>query len=116
MLVSLSVLPPRPPRSEIDKGLRTLSQIRPAGETYMHEGMKAVSQSGRERIYYYNIYIVYNIHTTPSSAPPTFQVSEQMKAQTSPPSGSIIIVLTDGKLEVYPYELSVREVRAPAPL
>ena len=33
-----------------------------------------------------------------------------MKAQTSP-SSSIIIVLTDGKLEVYPYELSVREVR-----
>lgn len=32
-----------------------------------------------------------------------------MKAQTSP-SSSIIIVLTDGKLEVYPYELSVQEV------
>lgn len=32
-----------------------------------------------------------------------------MKAQTSP-SSSIIIVLTDGKLEVYPYELSLQEV------
>uniref|UniRef100_A0A665TSQ5 Anthrax toxin receptor 2-like n=1 Tax=Echeneis naucrates TaxID=173247 RepID=A0A665TSQ5_ECHNA len=53
-----------------------LIQIKPAGETYMHEGMKAVS--------------------------------EQMKAQTSP-SSSIIIILTDGKLEVYPYELSVQE-------
>lgn len=39
------------------------------------------------------------------------QVSEQMKAQTSP-SSSIIIVLTDGKLEVYPFELSVQEVPA----
>lgn len=42
---------------------------------------------------------------------PTFtrQVSEQMKTQASP-SSSIIIVLTDGKLEVYPFELSVQEV------
>lgn len=32
-----------------------------------------------------------------------------MKTQTSP-SSSIIIVLTDGKLEIYPYELSVKEV------
>lgn len=30
-------------RSEIDEGLKKLSQIKPAGETYMHEGMKAVS-------------------------------------------------------------------------
>ncbi|CAJ1071232.1 ANTXR cell adhesion molecule 2b [Xyrichtys novacula] len=63
-------------RPKIDEGLKKLSQIKPAGETYMHEGMKAVS--------------------------------EQMSAQTSP-SSSIIIVLTDGKLEVYPYELSVKE-------
>lgn len=33
-----------------------------------------------------------------------------MKEQTSP-SSSIIIVLTDGKLEVYPFDLSVQEVR-----
>lgn len=32
-----------------------------------------------------------------------------MKSQTSP-SSSIIIVLTDGKLNIYPYELSVQEV------
>ncbi|XP_044030052.1 ANTXR cell adhesion molecule 2b isoform X2 [Siniperca chuatsi] len=63
-------------RFTIDEGLKKLSQIKPAGETYMHEGMKAVS--------------------------------EQMKTQTSP-SSSIIIVLTDGKLELYPYELSVQE-------
>lgn len=37
------------------------------------------------------------------------QVSEQMMAQISP-SSSIIIVLTDGKLEVFPFELSVKEV------
>lgn len=30
-------------RSEIEEGLKKLSQIIPAGETYMHEGMKAVS-------------------------------------------------------------------------
>lgn len=70
------ILPLTGDRSKIDEGLTKLSQIKPAGETYMHEGMKAVS--------------------------------EQMKAQTSP-SSSIIIVLTDGKLDVYPYELSVQE-------
>ncbi|TNN86312.1 Anthrax toxin receptor 1 [Liparis tanakae] len=63
-------------RSKIDEGLEKLSQIKPAGETYMHEGIKAVS--------------------------------EQMKTQTSP-SSTIIIVLTDGKLEVFPYELTVQE-------
>ncbi|XP_040012543.1 anthrax toxin receptor 2-like isoform X2 [Xiphias gladius] len=63
-------------RSKIDEGLKKLSQIKPAGETYMHEGMRAVL--------------------------------EQMKAQTSP-SSSIIIILTDGKLEIYPYDLSVQE-------
>ena len=39
-----------------------------------------------------------------------FQASEQMKVQTSR-SSSIIIALTDGKLEVYPYDMTVREVR-----
>uniref|UniRef100_A0A3Q3LH89 Anthrax toxin receptor 2-like n=1 Tax=Mastacembelus armatus TaxID=205130 RepID=A0A3Q3LH89_9TELE len=70
------ILPLTGDRLKIEEGLKKLSQIKPAGETFMHEGMKAVS--------------------------------EQMKAQTSP-SSSIIIVLTDGKLEVYPYELSVQE-------
>nr|XP_046231163.1 ANTXR cell adhesion molecule 2b isoform X1 [Scatophagus argus] len=70
------ILPLTGDRLKIEEGLEKLSQIKPAGETYMHEGMKAVS--------------------------------EQMKTQTSP-SSSIIIVLTDGKLEVYPYELSVQE-------
>ncbi|XP_030006314.1 anthrax toxin receptor 2-like [Sphaeramia orbicularis] len=70
------ILPLTGDRSEIDEGLKMLSQIKPAGETYMHEGLKAVL--------------------------------EQMKKQTSP-SSSIIIVLTDGKLEVYPFALSVDE-------
>ncbi|XP_069018744.1 anthrax toxin receptor 2-like isoform X1 [Embiotoca jacksoni] len=73
------ILPLTGDRSKIDEGLKKLSQITPAGETYMHEGLK--------------------------------EVSEQMKAQTSP-SSSIIIVLTDGKLGVYPYELSVKEADA----
>ncbi|XP_031711543.1 anthrax toxin receptor 2-like [Anarrhichthys ocellatus] len=70
------ILPLTGDRSKIDEGLEKLSQIKPAGETYMHEGMKAVS--------------------------------EQMKTQTSP-SSTIIIALTDGKLEAYPYELTVQE-------
>ncbi|XP_076020295.1 anthrax toxin receptor 2-like [Genypterus blacodes] len=70
------ILPLTGDRSEIDEGLMHLSKIKPAGETYMHEGMKAVS--------------------------------DQMKAQTLR-SSSIIIALTDGKLEVYPFELTVQE-------
>ncbi|XP_070299351.1 anthrax toxin receptor 2 [Salvelinus sp. IW2-2015] len=70
------ILPLTGDRYEIDEGLKKLSKIRPAGETYMHEGMKAAS--------------------------------EQMKAQVTR-SSSIIIALTDGKLEVYPYELTVKE-------
>ncbi|XP_036974146.1 ANTXR cell adhesion molecule 2b isoform X2 [Acanthopagrus latus] len=70
------ILPLTGDRSKIDDGLEKLSQIRPAGETYMHEGMRAVS--------------------------------DQMNSQTSP-SSTIIIVLTDGKLDIYPYELSVQE-------
>ncbi|XP_068429504.1 anthrax toxin receptor 2-like isoform X2 [Clinocottus analis] len=70
------ILPLTGDRSKIDEGLEKLSQIKPAGETYMHEGMIAAS--------------------------------EQMKTQTSP-SSTIIIVLTDGKLEVFPYELTVEE-------
>ncbi|XP_068588593.1 anthrax toxin receptor 2-like [Cebidichthys violaceus] len=70
------ILPLTGDRSKIDEGLEKLSQIKPAGETYMHEGMKAVS--------------------------------EQMKTQTSP-SSTIIIALTDGKLEAFPYELTVQE-------
>ncbi|XP_056150785.1 ANTXR cell adhesion molecule 2b isoform X2 [Lampris incognitus] len=70
------ILPLTGDSSEVKEGLTKLSQIRPAGETYMHEGMKAVL--------------------------------EQMRTQTSR-SSSIIIALTDGKLEIYPYELTVQE-------
>nr|XP_057918167.1 anthrax toxin receptor 2-like isoform X3 [Doryrhamphus excisus] len=73
---SVVILPLTGDRSKIDEGLNKLSQINPAGETYMHEGLRAVS--------------------------------EQMKTQMTP-SRSIIILLTDGKLEVYPFELSVQE-------
>uniref|UniRef100_A0A3Q2QM97 ANTXR cell adhesion molecule 2b n=1 Tax=Fundulus heteroclitus TaxID=8078 RepID=A0A3Q2QM97_FUNHE len=63
-------------RSKIEEGLDKLKQIIPSGETYMHEGLKAVSA--------------------------------QMKTQTSP-SSSIIIILTDGKLDIYLYDMSVKE-------
>ncbi|KAF6725934.1 Anthrax toxin receptor 2 [Oryzias melastigma] len=70
------VLPLTGERSTIDAGLSQLSEIHPNGETFMHEGLKAVS--------------------------------EQMKNQTSA-STSIVIVLTDGELEVYLYSMSVAE-------
>ncbi|XP_061655638.1 anthrax toxin receptor 2-like isoform X2 [Phyllopteryx taeniolatus] len=70
------ILPLTEDRSEIDEGLTKLSQTKPTGLTFMHEGLKAVL--------------------------------EQMMTQTTP-SRSIIIVLTDGELEVYPFQLSVEE-------
>uniref|UniRef100_A0A671T5Y7 Anthrax toxin receptor 2-like n=1 Tax=Sinocyclocheilus anshuiensis TaxID=1608454 RepID=A0A671T5Y7_9TELE len=69
------VLPLTGDRS-IDNGLQSLSKIRPAGDTYMHEGL--------------------------------IKVLEQMTTQGTRVS-SIIIALTDGKLEVYPHDLAVKE-------
>ncbi|KAG9263282.1 anthrax toxin receptor 2-like [Astyanax mexicanus] len=70
------ILPLTGDRPSIEVGLERLSKIRPAGETYMHEGFK--------------------------------KVIEQMKAQSIRAS-SIIIALTDGKLDVYPHDLAVTE-------
>ncbi|KAJ8285321.1 hypothetical protein GJAV_G00025520 [Gymnothorax javanicus] len=63
---------------KIQEGLQRLSEVKPAGETYMHEGFK--------------------------------KASEQMKAQATK-SSSIIIALTDGKLEPYLFKLTVDEAR-----
>ncbi|XP_026129193.1 anthrax toxin receptor 2-like [Carassius auratus] len=70
------VLPLTGDRAAIDNGLQSLSEIRPAGETYMHEGLR--------------------------------KVIEQMTTHGTKAS-SIIIALTDGKLEVYPHDLAVIE-------
>ncbi|KAI2660000.1 Anthrax toxin receptor 1 [Labeo rohita] len=72
------VLPLTGDRAAIDNGLQSLNKIIPAGDTYMHEGLK--------------------------------KVIEQMTAQGARAS-SIIIALTDGKLEVYPYDLAVKELK-----
>ncbi|TWW60849.1 Anthrax toxin receptor 2 [Takifugu flavidus] len=61
---------------KIEDGLRKLADVKPAGETYMHEGIK--------------------------------EASAQIRAQSSTTS-SIILALTDGKLEVYVHELTVKE-------
>ncbi|XP_018592325.1 anthrax toxin receptor 2 [Scleropages formosus] len=63
-------------RYEIEQGLNRLHAVKPAGETYMHEGFK--------------------------------KASEQMKAQAKK-SSSIIIALTDGKLQGYLYQLTVEQ-------
>ncbi|XP_023678841.1 anthrax toxin receptor 2 isoform X1 [Paramormyrops kingsleyae] len=61
---------------EIEKGLLRLSQVKPSGETYMHEGFQ--------------------------------KVTEQMKDQKSK-SSSIIIGLTDGKLDGFLHQMTVKE-------
>ncbi|XP_047237624.1 ANTXR cell adhesion molecule 2a [Girardinichthys multiradiatus] len=63
-------------RYEIEEGLRRLSDVKPAGETYMHEGIK--------------------------------QASAQIEQQSTK-SSSIILALTDGKLQVYVHELTVKQ-------
>lgn len=73
------LLPLTGDRDKIAKGLDVLSGVVPAGDTYMHEGMK--------------------------------KALEQMKEQTTKAS-SIIIALTDGKLAIYPYELTVEQANA----
>ncbi|KAF3851463.1 hypothetical protein F7725_013235, partial [Dissostichus mawsoni] len=61
---------------EIEQGLKRLRAVKPAGETYMHEGIK--------------------------------EASAQIQAQKTK-SSSIILALTDGKLETYIHELTVKE-------
>ncbi|KAI4788598.1 hypothetical protein KUCAC02_035758, partial [Chaenocephalus aceratus] len=61
---------------EIEQGLERLRAVKPAGETYMHEGIK--------------------------------EASAQIQAQKTK-SSSIILALTDGKLETYIHELTVNE-------
>uniref|UniRef100_A0A8P4KII1 Anthrax toxin receptor n=1 Tax=Dicentrarchus labrax TaxID=13489 RepID=A0A8P4KII1_DICLA len=71
------LLPLTGDRYEIEEGLKRLRDVKPAGETYMHEGIK--------------------------------QASVQIKSQNMK-SSSIILALTDGKLEVYVHELTVKEL------
>uniref|UniRef100_A0A8C4ZG97 ANTXR cell adhesion molecule 2b n=1 Tax=Gadus morhua TaxID=8049 RepID=A0A8C4ZG97_GADMO len=66
------VLPLTEDRSQIEEGLKVLSEIKPAGETFMHVGL------------------------------------EQIKGKTDV-SSSVVIALTDGKLEPYINELSIKE-------
>ncbi|KAK7899545.1 hypothetical protein WMY93_020398 [Mugilogobius chulae] len=70
------LLPLTGDRSEIEEGLRRLEQVKPAGETFMHEGIKEA----------------------------------RMQIQTqNVKSSSIILALTDGKLEVFIHELTIKE-------
>lgn len=70
------LLPLTGDRYKIEEGLRTLRDVKPAGDTYMHEGIK--------------------------------KASDQIQQQGTK-SSSIILALTDGKLEVFIHELTVKE-------
>ncbi|XP_034728790.1 ANTXR cell adhesion molecule 2a [Etheostoma cragini] len=70
------LLPLTGDRYQIEEGLKRLRDVQPAGETYMHEGIK--------------------------------EASAQLQRQTTK-SSSIILALTDGKLEVYVHELTVQQ-------
>ncbi|KAM9744300.1 anthrax toxin receptor 2 [Menidia menidia] len=70
------LLPLTGDKYKIQEGLEHLKKVIPAGETYMHEGLK----KAREQI-----------------------------GQQSSQSSSIILALTDGKLEIYVHELTVNE-------
>ncbi|XP_061880338.1 ANTXR cell adhesion molecule 2a isoform X1 [Entelurus aequoreus] len=70
------ILPLTGDRYQIEEGLEKLRGVKPAGETYMHEGIK--------------------------------EATDQIQKQTTK-SSSIILALTDGKLEVFVHELTVKE-------
>ncbi|XP_023814667.1 anthrax toxin receptor 2 isoform X1 [Oryzias latipes] len=70
------LLPLTGDRNQIEGGLKRLRDVRPAGETYMHEGIK--------------------------------KASEQIQQQSTK-SSTIILALTDGKLDVYIHDLTVTE-------
>ncbi|KAJ0019852.1 hypothetical protein NQD34_007421 [Periophthalmus magnuspinnatus] len=70
------LLPLTGDRGQIDEGLRRLENVKPAGETFMHEGLN----KARMQIETQNV-----------------------------KSSSIILALTDGKLEVFVHELTVKE-------
>uniref|UniRef100_A0A8C6KZ96 ANTXR cell adhesion molecule 2a n=1 Tax=Nothobranchius furzeri TaxID=105023 RepID=A0A8C6KZ96_NOTFU len=70
------LLPLTGDRADIESGLMRLRDVNPAGETYMHEGLKEASVQIR---------------------------------QQSTKSSSIILALTDGKLDPYIYELTVQQ-------
>ncbi|XP_061622867.1 ANTXR cell adhesion molecule 2a isoform X1 [Phyllopteryx taeniolatus] len=70
------LLPLTGDRYEIEEGLEKLRGVNPAGETYMHEGIK--------------------------------KATDQIQEQTIK-SSSIILALTDGKLEVFVHELTVKQ-------
>ncbi|TRY85677.1 hypothetical protein DNTS_020373 [Danionella cerebrum] len=70
------VLPLTGDRAKITEGLGTLSEVNPAGDTYMHEGIELA----------------------------TAQMKEQHLK-----SSSIIVALTDGKLEPYIHKLTIEK-------
>ncbi|XP_077416534.1 anthrax toxin receptor 2 isoform X1 [Vanacampus margaritifer] len=70
------LLPLTGDRYEIEEGLKKLRAVNPAGETYMHEGIK--------------------------------EATDQIQKQTIK-SSSIILALTDGKLDVFVHELTVKQ-------
>lgn len=78
-----------------------MRDVRPAGETYMHEGIKKVrftvlffrkSCCLVERFLHFDL-----------------KASEQIQQQSTK-SSTIILALTDGKLDVYIHDLTVTEV------
>lgn len=71
------LLPLTGDRFQIEEGLKRLESVQPAGETFMHEGIK--------------------------------QARTQIETQNIKSSSSIILALTDGKLEVFIHELTVKE-------
>lgn len=96
-------------RYKIDEGLKRLRDVKPAGETFMHEGIKEVSllselyQSTHNQLFknwdLISMFICLNL-----------KALNQIQKQPTK-SSSIILALTDGKLEVYIHELTVKEVR-----
>lgn len=95
-------------RYKINEGLNHLRDVKPAGETYMHVGIKEVSlQSEIYRSTNNWICWVAGIWLNVCFF---WKALNQIQKQPTK-SSSIILALTDGKLAVYVHELTVKQVR-----
>lgn len=90
-------------RHQIEEGLERLRDVYPAGETYMHEGMKEVSLPRLS--HHFTFDCVQSSHPEFVTLQATVQIQQQ-----SIKSSSIILALTDGKLSVYVNELTIKQV------
>ena len=106
-------------RYEIEEGLNRLRAVKPAGETFMHEGIKEVSLPSQVKYLQLTSFlqtftreIIMKLRFDKNVCLSFLNLKARAQIQTQKDrSSSIILALTDGKLEVFIHDLTVGEVR-----